>query len=1273
MSVARVEVLGTRIRLSGPSESSLPLDEATRELLSGWVSRYRTFVENPTEAEALVALGRELFDWLDASGWASQWLEGPGPRLLEVTAASSHPSTDEVLVTSLPWEVLAMEAGFLAADGLQLYEVWRRIGRAEDAKVPSHRDLSLLFMAAAPRGGGARLAFEAEEAGILAATERLGLGLTVEETGCLEFLRERFLVEGSHEALHLSCHGGLAGKSPVLQLETAVGDPELVTPEQLADAWGETPPHLVFLSACRTAQAPSDLADSYARALTRVVPAVVGWDGAVGDRDAIEFSEVFYRNLAGYSTPGFAVAKARKELLLAHLNNPRKGRDWHLARLWLGTHGGGPLVKRDLPGRRVLPRDAGTKAFLDAKRNRVRVAGADVFVGRRREAQQVLRSFRDNSSPGVLIHGMGNLGKSSLAARVAGRLPDLETVVVFGDYDPMRLLEQICAAAPPRDRAELLEGWRPRIDHNPGALADAVEDLLAGPFTNKPILLVVDDLEQILEPPTPQRKLTRVLADYGWATSVVALLSAFHRSRGRSRLLFTSRYDFTAMDSTGWDLASQLVRVPLTPFDPEQRTLQWRSSQEHSRRQGTDPNKSADTGTQARELLGRILDVAGGNPGLQDVLTKPLLANQPDIARHALETIERYFQGESTTDSHKSEVTDFLKRMTFEVYLQATTDLERQLLAAAVHIGAAPDLSDVGLGTVPLPLETITEVGRVLGLDDPTLTTQRLVGLGLLDDYQSAVVGSGFEGLAVNPLAVPLLTDLDQDTQRRMAKVTFESFRQAWNPNGGDWPRDPRSILATRAALLADEPIEAQRAALAALNLLFDDLGTAAGADLTLRLGTRAVEDANRIEAESRIDLVLVRRLCEVANRLGKTKLQQNLLEIGLSANTSDDKAKAQLQTHHAERLASVGDPENALTLLAEALEIFQQLGDIRSEAITRGQIADILQARGQLDEALHIRQTEQLPVYQQLGDIRSETVTRGKIADILQARGQLDEALHIRQTEQLPVYQQLGDIREEAITRGQIADILQARGQLDEALHIRQTEELPVYQQLGDIRSEAITCGQIADILQARGQLDEALHIRQTEELPVYQQLGDIRSETVTRGQIADILQARGQLDEALHIRQTEQLPVYQQLGDIRSEAITRGQIADILQARGQLDEALHIRQTEELPVYQQLGDIRSKAAALFKIANALMETGSNELDTILDALRRSFELNLHLGAPDGIGVVGLTLAQLLIALDEQDQAYEVLEHAHTAFAKLDWDDGVARCQELRARLDEP
>ena len=239
--------------------------------------------------------------------------------------------------------------------------------------------------------------------------------------------------------------------------------------------------------------------------------------------------------------------------------------------------------------------------------------------------------------------------------------------------------------------------------------------------------------------------------------------------------------------------------------------------------------------------------------------------------------------------------------------------------------------------------------------------------------------------------------------------------------------------------------------------------------------------------------------------------------------------------------LGSVAEAEAAYSRAQEALTM---LDDRRRCAITQGRIADILQTRGQLDEALRIRTDEELPVYEQLGDIRSRAITHGRIADILQVRGQLDEALRIRTEEQLPVFEQLADVRSRAVTQGRIADILEERGQLDEALRIRTQEQLPSFEQLGDIRARAIAQGGIADILQERGQLDEALRIRTEEQLPVFEELGDIRSRAITRGRIADILQDRGQLGEALRIYEQEVLPSIEAIGLPAEGTWARGRI---------------------------------------------------------------------------------------------------------------------------------
>jgi tetratricopeptide (TPR) repeat protein len=138
---------------------------------------------------------------------------------------------------------------------------------------------------------------------------------------------------------------------------------------------------------------------------------------------------------------------------------------------------------------------------------------------------------------------------------------------------------------------------------------------------------------------------------------------------------------------------------------------------------------------------------------------------------------------------------------------------------------------------------------------------------------------------------------------------------------------------------------------------------------------------------------------------------------------------RAQALAELGELLHSSGKVEKAEQYITEAIERFTRLADERQATVASGRLADILQARGQLDEALAIRREKELPVYERLGDVRSLAITHGRIADILQARGQLDEALAIRREKQLPVYERLGDVQSLVVLRVKIAMTLLRRG----------------------------------------------------------------------------------------------------------------------------------------------------------------------------------------------------------------------------------------------------
>ncbi len=184
--------------------------------------------------------------------------------------------------------------------------------------------------------------------------------------------------------------------------------------------------------------------------------------------------------------------------------------------------------------------------------------------------------------------------------------------------------------------------------------------------------------------------------------------------------------------------------------------------------------------------------------------------------------------------------------------------------------------------------------------------------------------------------------------------------------------------------------------------------------------------------------------------------------------------------------------------LLDTALEAAEELSQ-REIARVRGQVAEVLAAKGEHDQALAIRRGEELPIYQRLNDARCQAEVQSRIADSLVAQGDLDGALAVLQNAVLPVLARPADARERAGVQERIAGILTLKGEQGQALGLYEAQ-VPVYEQLRLNSELASILGRIADLLFTQGRWDEALTVRRDRQLPLCEQLGDIRELTVCR-----------------------------------------------------------------------------------------------------------------------------------------------------------------------------
>ncbi|WP_302828563.1 CHAT domain-containing protein [Streptomyces sp. BV286] len=1266
------------------------------DLLKAVAGRYVDAVRYGSKEQALLAVGRELYRWLDGDlGQLTRLLdEASAPMVFEVRAPA-RPSAAAWALLRAPYELLAAPGGGFLAEAPKLFAVARRLGHPNPAPALDGHRLGVAFMASAPRGQH-ELDFEAEETAILHAVGQTSLDLVVEDSGNPEHLGLRLSELGGMPVVHLSCHGlhnwrpepdGPA--TPVLLMEDDLGGGCPTSADALVSLL--TPrPRLAFVSACLTATGADvtghvpagaghrgdpeaepgvTVAHSMATGLVAAgIPAVIGWDGSVSDQAGTRFAERLYQQLSRRVEVAEAVADARRHLLTCP--DERLRADWHLARLWLGPAGGGPLVAGNLK-RQMAPPHQATKTFLDRK-HQLPVAAADMFVGRRPELQHTLRALRGGQKAGVLLHGQGRLGKSSLAARIADRHPHRAIAVVFGDYTPTAILDAIAdAVAANPDARTLIESRRAEVLQQPDRLKPLLTDLLARPCAQelddvrKPLLLIIDDLEQILttNPEGPHR------LDPGHAAVLADVLCAFDPAITDSRLLVTSRYTFT-LDG----LEARLEPVQLQPLSAAaQRKLQ-------RRQQDLAP---AEYRTQRADLAQRALDVSSGNPGLQDLIGLRLVySSQVDQARAeaAVTDMETYLhQGDLPADN--SDIGAFLENLALDTLLDQAGPTHHDLLRACT------------LFTLPVPQPVIDVLAAAVGG-----SASRLCGLGLLDTFPDQH-RPDIPALAVNALAAGRLAPLTPDERAALATLAAEPLYTQW---GGATPQPARDsdldLQLTQLALAADNPTITATCAAAAVSALRQGPASTAA-----ELGHHAITLLDRHHHD--VSITLLRAVADATVTSGDGDHADTLLHRAVQQTRTSDRqtnpaGHAALLYDHAYRLITRGEVDQAEDLLHQARQLFTDAGDTHSVAITWSQIADILQRRGEVEEALRIRREVELPEFERMGDTREVAVTWGKIADVLQRRGEVEEALRIRREVELPVYERIGDTREVAVTWGQIADILQRRGEVEEALRIRREVALPEFERIGDTREVAVTWGQIADILQRRGEVEEALRIRREVELPVYERMGDTHSVAVTWSQIADILEQRGEVEEALRIRREVELPAFERMGDTRSVAVTWGQVADILEQRGEVEEALRIRREVELPAFERIGDTREVAITWGQIANILQQRGEveealrirrevtlpaferigdtrsaavtwgqiadilrqrGEVEEALDLQLKRLEVNEQLGDMDGIAAANWNLAQIDLSRQDFAAAAPRLITSFQLFVKLQRPDGIA------------
>lgn len=470
----------------------------------------------------------------------------------------------------LPWEGLR-HPGVDGPLALHPLVVFYRLAVASPTPRRVEGPLRIVVAIAAPLDGEPKLDYESELRNIVSSVREARAGGA--EVRIVTFATtaeiKKALGAGNVHVLHISCHGS-AGR---LSLEDENGSARPVTARTLVEEAippGKMPP-VICLSACDTnvTDPSGDLPAVADELVSSGAPAVIGTETSVSDRYATLVFARVYAELAKVTKPdpATALAAARRQVLRA-CENSERSRDRHEQVL----SGWSVVTIQAASSREALFDPEAVRSGQRAPSKAIPMLGkipalkVGSFVGRRREQLEVPRFLADEDSGGVVLHGIGGIGKTSLAAEILRRSreqrPDLVVVTVSGTITAEGLLNRIITEL----RITLLK-QRSDSDHLGilNMLGDprAIEDwdtrvrILQDDFLGQvPIIIVLDNFEDNLQPiqkddnshhDGPKNHGKRRIADQRLAD----FLAVLAKTPGPSSLLITCRYRFELPDDSG--------------------------------------------------------------------------------------------------------------------------------------------------------------------------------------------------------------------------------------------------------------------------------------------------------------------------------------------------------------------------------------------------------------------------------------------------------------------------------------------------------------------------------------------------------------------------------------------------------------------------------------------------------------------------------------------------------------------------------------------------
>jgi tetratricopeptide (TPR) repeat protein len=791
---------------------------------------------------------------------------------------------------------------------------------------------------------------------------------------------------------------------------------------------------------------------------------------------------------------------------------------------------------------------------------------------------------------GVLIHGMGGLGKSTLAARLCDRLPEFERIVWVGRVDEGSLVKRLTEKLP-KELRQVLQSDDDELKIRLRDVFAQLEEEAAQPF-----LLVLDDFEHNLEP----RNDGYVLQPEA-AMVLEALLWAIEETYARHRVILTCRYDF----ESGW--LQKFYKQPLEGLrgaDLEKKC---------NRLSAFGVNSQVDEALQSQALR-----LADGNPRLLEWLDKVLLNLDPPQPP--------FFRGEKNT------VAEILARLETN-----PVELRQKVLAQALLAQIDQPLEEIlrrGLVfELPVPRDALATVCEEI----PSLDTQinRAVALGLLEvtpDESLRVPRILEKNLTLQPPSLPGKGEKEPGKGENVSSFTpAEDAQQAGN----------RENNSSFSPLLVGEGLGErlyQQAAEVLYRLWWEEAETSTEEQRLeihrLALGGKAEEIAVEMAValtnhwinrslyrevvktcEETLEVVedsgILYRLALCEQELGEVDKALGHYQQALDSCPSGDKAKKAAIIHNLAIIkANQGQTEEAITLYEQSLTLKEDIGDLQGKAATLQQLGIVKYNTGEIEEAIAIYQ-QSLVLTERIGDVNTKAAILHCLAIIKTHQGQIEEARELYM-QSLALSESNGNVQGKAATLQCLGYLKAVQGQTEEAITFYE-QSLALTEDIGHAQTKAITLHELGRLKENSGEIEEAIALYE-QSLALTESTGNVQTKASTLQCLGYLKANSGEIEEAIALFQ-QSLALAESSSNFQTQAATLQCLGYLKANSGEIEEAIALYK-QSLALSESNGYAQIKAATLHRLGQMLADE-KEDFAAALNCLQQSLDIWQDIQSP--------------------------------------------------------